>query len=671
MSDLAGVYNVIRDFGQTDDSEGYATSVPHWVIAVIRLGMPLSFSRKKMSSVTKDVSQGALLRAAKPLVITDDCYQLTVQHSKRNHLGTLSAALHQSDVNYLVEILPGDWVMAWVVNNSTDYESLLERIDQGRACNAFSDGLKFVGRVHDIRKTVHVEPEPGMRTSTYQLTCSSFTELDTHFYYDPLLASKDGIERDLGQWLCRLGTEVEALFGDWSVKGITPNNVNQIMGNLLDLIVGQGPKSKKGASIQVDAIGGQQVSQSPQTQTEAPYAYLIPMMVGKLLGKDPQDASKGAGVLAYADILELVQGVQSYENRNDWHVFVPKLGESSPNRRITDQPMLGTFLPYLPDFANRPLWQVLQGYLNPTINEMFTTLRVNPDGAVVPTMVVRQIPFTTEAFVPDASVPGATTQGGFTPNTRFLTLPRWEIPTSMIQSLDIGRSDSTRFNFVHVYGASAYQATNVPLQAQMINNPPVRDDLDIMRSGIRPYMTTVECWINDQIGDVPGQWIKLIADWTIGSQFTLNGSLQCKGVQSPICVGDNIEFDKVVYHIESVTHSAGISGETRHWSTQLSLTNGMRADLPSSDFTDAPVGGDIVKFPIYPGFEKEDNMAQNPGLTAEHRLTTGGLSVRDPDVNIDDAANEAARSEGTSQLSPQDQQDSPKPKKSPKPRSRR
>lgn len=652
MGDRAGSYDLSADFDESADTFDYGSSDAHWVVAVVRLGMPLSFSRQKNGSVTKDVTQGALLRAQAPLVITDDCLHLTVSHNKRGHMGQLSATLKQTDVNYLVEVLPGDWVLAWIVNNSSDFESLRERLNWGETCNGFKDGLKFVGRVHDLRKSFSLDPEHGTKSSSYSLSCVSFSELESQFFYDPLLTSKDSQERDLGTWLARLGYDVEALFGEWSEKGISPNNINQISKTLLDLIIGKGPPAGNSASIQVDAIAGSQVSQSPSTQTEAKFAYLIPSMVGQLLGRKPQEASKG--VFSYADILELLQGVQTYENKKgDWKVFIPRLDDdqSSPRRRITGTDMLGTFLPYMPEFANRPIWQVLKQYSNPTINEMYTTLRVNPEGLVMPTVVFRQIPFTTEAFVPAAPVSHPLAPDAFGPPaelatgldetpiavTKFLDLPRWKIPLVMIQGGDVGRSDATRTNFVHVYGNASYQANNVSASIQIVQAPPIRDDLDIMRAGLRPYSATVECFVSDQVGEVPGQWMKLIADWTIGSQFTLNGNLQLHGIQAPICVGDNIEFDKVVYHVESVTHQVGIDpGGKKRWTTQLALTNGMRSDLPDGETTDVPSGGDIVRFPIYPGFEPDDNTSQDPGLTLEQRPTSGGPSLRNPYLDVDD-----------------------------------
>lgn len=636
----AGTYNLIAEFGKIKD-DGYIQMNVHWIVAVMRIGMPLSFSRAKMASITKDVTQGALLRADKPLLITDDCVNINIQGAKRDHLSHFSASLLQTNVNYLVEILPGDHVFAWMVHEADDFERVLANIDQAKPSNAFDDGFKFMGRVREIEKELIVGPD-GSKTSSYSLQCAGFSELDSAFFYDNSLASQDQIGRDLGQWLARMGLHIQDLFADATGSEIPPNNVNVLIPTLLDLIVGKGPPSRSASAPGFSAADGSIQSATPQTLSEPPYAYLIPSMVGSLLGKSPSDASKPSKIMSYADVLELVQGVQSYSNKNNdtSAIFIPDLSSTStPQRKVTTTEMLGTFLPFMPEFTNRPLWQVFQQYLNPVVNEMYTALRVNDEGRVVPTIVLRQIPFTTEAFEPSPAASGA--QNGSTSPTRFLDLPRWIVPAVAVRRIRVGRSDATRVNFVHVYGSSAAQQNSVPVQYQLVNNPPIRDDLDIQRSGMRPYMATVECFVNDQVGKAPGEWMALIADWMIGSQYALTGSMTCFGIQSPICPGDNLEFDGVVYHIESVNHTGSCDGEGKKtWMTTLTFTNGMRAE-GSSDTTTT---GD--KQPIYPGFVQSDNTSYDPGLTLEHRATTGG----DTKTQVSDETPKEAS--GATQLNP-------------------
>jgi hypothetical protein len=644
MSSRAGTYDLITDFGVPSD-DGYVSTDPYWIIAVFRLGVPVSFSRK-LNASNHSVTDGALLRTEKPLVITDDCIQIQVSNSKTSHIKQMTAVLKQTTVNYLVEILPGDYVMGWIMNNRTTYETViskLDKLDPEDPCNFFQSGLKFVGRIDDVNKNIAVDPQSGTKNTGYSIKCSGFQELDTQLFYDYALASSDVMKQDIGTYLARLGQSINKIFGQQTKGQIERDNVNRIIPELVDLIVGKGPDRSK--VIHVRNADGTSQSNMPSADNDAPYAYLVPLSVGHALGRDKSDDDKIAGVMSYADIMEMSIGVETYSVKSGPHTFTPDYDPNHPegtaNRRYGSQPLMGTFLPMMPDFANRPLWAVFQQYLNPSINEMYTALKLNADGLIVPTVTMRQIPFTTDAFVKpadpkprgswvdrDAGEEGPMTAGQYlmqneketvVHTTKFLDLPRWHIPATLVRSVSIGRSNATRVNFVHVYGQSAYLSDhNVPIQAQMIRNPPVRDDLDIMRSGLRPYMMTVECWVNDQVGKVGGAWIALIADWTMGSHLTLNGHIEMFGIQSPIAEGDNVQFDGVVYHVMNVSHAASINTQTgtKQWSTNLQVCNGMRA---------VEVGTATVQ-PLYPGLSKLDNTAFDPGLTAEHRPTTGGDS---------------------------------------------
>jgi hypothetical protein len=60
----------------------------------------------------------------------------------------------------------------------------------------------------------------------------------------------------------------------------------------------------------------------------------------------------------------------------------------------------------------------------------------------------------------------------------------------------------------------------------------------------------------------------------------LNGTCSTVGIAAPIVPGDNLEYDGVVYHIESVSHSCSVSPNgVRHFITQLSLTHGCNANV--------------------------------------------------------------------------------------------
>lgn len=644
-------YELLKDFNGVS-GEGYLSIDAHWAVAVVRLGHPLSFSRAKLASDTTDLTQTAMLRAQKPFVITGDCINLTVSSSKASHTKSLSAVLKQTNYNYLVELLPGDWILAWMVNNQDSFSDLLKRINKADAsdpCNKAQDGLKFVGRIHSIRKIMSVNAGTGVKTCEYQIQGVGFSELDTTIFYDHSLATRDQVQQDIGTWLSRIGRNIEELYASDQRTGIQDNNVNVLIPTLIDVIVGKGLAKETNVTIAAGPTGQEKAQQTAGggADKSAPNAYVIPTVVGALLGRSQSDASKP--VLSYCDILTLLQGVQDYSDEKS---FVPDLDDSktTAQRLVTKTPMLGTFLPFMPEFTNRPLWGVLQQFLNPAINEIYTCLRTNSVGLVVPTIVLRQIPFTTDVFDTSANYVksriGSTNQtslpSGDLPFTRFLDLPRWKLDGTMIHSVNIGRSDATRVNFVHVYGACLQQkAHNVPIGAQIVFNPPIRDDLDIQRSGVHPYMTTINCAVQDETDGTPGLWMALVADFLMGSQYTLNGTIQCALIQSAIPEGDNLEWDEVVYHIESITHSCSVDPQGNKSATStLTLTNGMRSEGNTTRFSDTPEGaqgsgapGSSNDFPIYPGIVGADQTSTDPGHSIDGAETTGpNAQAEDGDV---------------------------------------
>lgn len=645
-SKRAARYELIRDF-QTqlrDDLQGvqdssYTGGSPSWCLAIVQLGRPNSFSRRTNKSLGS-VVEGAFSRRDVPLVITSDAERVTVQGRKSSHVKSLSVTL-KPGLNYLSPsaVLPGDWVLCWMHNNKEDTARVVDQVKKGSSANGFGDGLKFVGRVHNVRKSLSVVPgAKAVENARYSLTAIGFEELDTNFFYDFALATAAGVKNEIRSFMAQLGLD----FSKWAEQeqmraGRIKDNCDQLIETLIDIIIGKGVSDTVNESVERAALAssdlfpenslGQDLKIAPQASKEAPFAYLVPVAVAKLLGRNVTDKSK-AGVFGYADILDTLIGVQQFSSPADnvsttflpdlWYPAVDK-GESTSSRKRTSVKLKGTFLPVNPSFVNVPLWQLLQQYLNPTINEMYTALRVDENGSVVPTLVARQIPFSTESIQERPEFP----------LTRFLSLPRWVVAPSMVRSLDIGTSNATRVNMVHVYGDASAFASNRSITNQMVRNPPIFDATDIQRSGIRPMMRTVSVALEDQVRkDGARIWMEAIADWTFGSQFTLNGHLTCKGIQSPVAEGDNIEFQGVAYHVEGITHDAGITPDgKKSFTTTLELSNGMPIDQT----------GATADFPRYPGFRNEfqdqDDSARLPTMEAPE---TAGFAPTDTTITGDD-----------------------------------
>src|SRR5262249_51412223 len=119
----------------------------------------------------------------------------------------------------------------------------------------------------------------------------------------------------------------------------------------------------------------------------------------------------------------------------------------------------------------------------------------------------------------------------------------------------------------------------------------------------------------DIVGRTPDTWIKLVADFNMGGHLQLNGSLTCYGIEQPICEGDNVEWDDVVLHIESVSHSCSFDASTgkKRWRTSLTLTHGMTSD----DAARLVAFNSVNMYAGMPGADAGRLDGFDPGLTYE------------------------------------------------------
>lgn len=594
-------YNLIDDFHSRD---GVASSSPDWCMIVFRLAAPSTYDRSKRGSATNTYSDAVKLRG-KPLVLRDEISALSVSQSKTSHLTHLNATLTPGHVSPLSEIMPGDWLFAWMAHDTKTIDEVIRKVLDGKSANDWHDGLKFMGRVGSVRKTLQQDPG-GNRQLRYTMTGTGFTEFDATLFYEPHLAENIPA---LGQFFAKLGADLNKII-DENGGGIS---VNKALRLFLDLFLGQGVPRNLGLPSDPDL--------QSTTGLDAPYSYVVPKEVGAVIGRS--DRSK-PDLLSSADTIDFLYGLQEYGNQEfaasvdsllDEHgnsskarqiaqAFNPQGTKGGGSRRFTGTDMLGIFLPQAPQFSNHSVWSILHQYLNPAVNEMYTTLRVDPSGKVVPTLVARQIPFSTELAPGDPKV------------TRFLSLPRWVADPLVVKKLDIGRSDAMRINFVHVYGDDGPQSMN-PIAGQIVLAPPYRDDLDIARSGLRPYMMTVSNNPSDNVDGKPAKaWMAILSDILMGQHLTLTGLIEMYGIQSPICVGDNLEFDDAVYHIESVTHSCQIEisgGKT--FVTTVALSHGLALTPGATDIS------------VYAGVTKKSVSTYDPAITIDSSHDYGDQSA--------------------------------------------
>ena len=662
MAEKTLIYDLAKDYTTDSSADSSlikdASLTPYWILAVFRLANPISFDRNTFTQSDLFFPSQMVDLRGPVIIISGDCVNLNISNNKRSPIKSLVATLKQSKINYLKEILPGDWIMAWIVDSKEKFNDIIKRIKKQEACNKFTDGFKFVGRVFGIGKDVSKEPMGRVSIST-TLECVAFKEFETKVFYDHTLARNQDVKGALGIWLARIGLDVFTLFGNELKNGNLDDNVHTIIPSLFKILLGTGLQREELNPLASKGIPTVTGSQSGTDLDSPPFAYLVPKQIGSLLGRSSSKQTRN-GTLPYADLIELIFGIQEYPGNNDKDgtdeskIFTPHIDYKTQLtvglHKFTGKKMLGAFTPQYPTFDNAPLWGVFQQFLNPAINEMYTCLRVNDEGNIVPTLVLRQIPFTTEAIPikQEAVVPlnneniinnpdslkkqqqSILSEDTSTINaTRFLSLPRWLLKTFMVDKIKVGTSDSTRCNFVKIQGVNPNKGA-FTLSQQSAVNPPIRDDFDIARSGLHPITANVNCGILNTAGKVPTKWMRLVADWMIGMQFTLNGTINSIGIYSPICEGDNLEFNGVVYHIEGVTHNCSQNSEgLKTFDTTLTVSNGMNVNQDSSD---------PRFFPAYPSISKNSDNAFlfNLGITNDGdnvQLISSDDDVIAPDID--------------------------------------
>lgn len=577
--------------------DGLQSTSPHWVVAFVRYANPITYSPRNRASITDDISFAYAERP--PLVVDDqgDCIAVTVSAAKNSHVSSMQVVLNDTGTKYLNEVLPGDWVVAHMVYNLDDARKLASDLRAKNKVNGWESGMKFVGRVKTIQKRIVVD-DGGKPNSVYQAECAAFSEFDSTLMYYPQLVYTDSIPASMDKF----GSEVSAMIRSHESNEFGSIDINRIIPRLMQVIFGRG------------AWADQKFRDEPLT---ANLSYIVPATVLSWLGIDN---SRGT----FADMMRVLVGVQKYNDaaatsntttKQVGKLFWPDSADLRESAYRCPFTLMGSFpAEMVPQTTTTP-WAFITNYVNQPVNEPLVTLRPDVDGDIFPFFTIRQTPYTSEV---GADFDLATFQADIaeqvqqntlikskgnsparskkvavkvlnpraptftrTPTTRFLELPRWVVPTSLIKEATIGRTDMMRQNLVFVFGTGPGVGPNE--YDQFVNAGPVKDNLDIYRNGIRPYMPSVNCFLRDLVL-LPSDWRDLMADVVMGQHLTLNGSITLSGVRAPVAPGDNIEFEGVVYHIESLTHACSIDSEgKRQFMTRFAISRGVASQATTRE----------------------------------------------------------------------------------------
>ena len=479
--------------------------------------------------------------------------------------------------NYLTAVAPSDFFTVNIVASDQEAQVIAQKAKNGQQINGINDGFKGLFKVTSVREKTSIDPETGKKTQNVAIQGFGMAELATKIYL---------ISQYFSQGEVAANQILSTPFWKDLNTLIDPKNPNQVQ-----IIV----------RILFEGLCGNGVSQdATQFKNEGVRSgnvpLKIPSMVLNLMGVSTTEATSNV-----IDLYRFLLGVQKYENtslNNTFETIPSNVGffpsnffefsqktVSSNNNRTLKNTWIPTENEYcegtsilVGDFWNDiRVDQIMQHFVNSPINEFYTCFRMDKDGNVMPTVVMRQTPFSSDSYKVE-------------PYTPFSSLPRWRIDPSLIYEIDLGRDDASRVNFVQLWSTAAGtgQGAQEGYRSQQILYNHAEDIADIERNGLRTYIKETPFDTADPKSNgviYVKKWVALLADQVIGAHLKMSGSIVCEGIYDPICIGDNLQLDSydafgnafsTIYHIESISHDAQQQPDgTVSFKTIISVSNGV------------------------------------------------------------------------------------------------
>lgn len=580
--------------------DNYTFQQPYWIMVTLPYKLMDTVDRAKILSegndgfriVTSDDAKDDDSSTLRPIIWDNEIISWSINQEKSQHVSMLSFDMVNVDNNVasFIWLTPGDWCMFWAFNDRNSYETIhgrlranygakpwtypdreREQLDNDDDVNFYSSGLKFVGRVWSTAHFEHRMPD-GKFQLGYRVQARMFSELDNLLYYNDLIAFK---YKNALQFMPDFGVSIRQFLSNAAAKNAGFVNTNVFIPAFIKIAMGDGP-----GAISKDK-GDTQIKRgsSPGLQASPNVAYQVPKPIMKMVGRDDRAGTNKH----YADMLLQIIGVQSYDHGRDspaWQSLLPD-GETvfDGSVHFCTKPLVDYFPPDPMLFHNKTIWASVQAYLNPPINEAFTCLRPHPDtGRLTPAVVVRRAPYSSLGY---ARASGDDKLDA----TAFADLPRWVIPTGLVKSFDVQRSDDQRFNYIHVT-PSVMPAKNTLTSDQLaiIEAPPVVDSVSIKRYGLKLYSIRVAGFANiaseSSKKNTAARYTNFMADILLDGHLRLHGTMTTVGIQDPIQPGDNLQINGLVFQIEGLSHSGSIAADgVRRFETTLRLSYGAPAKV--------------------------------------------------------------------------------------------
>lgn len=527
-----------------EENEDSSQTSPAWMVTFVRFAQRSDEGRNPIG-----INDGLQTRLTLPVI--SDCISVSTNESKGSLNSGAEITLLSGDLNYQAAISTGDYFIINIVRDEYKILDLYERAKNDKPINGYNDGFKGLFKVQSVHESLMINND-GTKRIVYKVTGYAFSEFNNTIYFNPFLVQ---------EYMKTPLFFLTAISDKWNlkIKDGEYNSVQNVILALYDAFMGKS----------IRKLAGGPLKEGLEKTPNRPYE--VPAQIMSLMGR----GRSGGNI---CDINNVIIGKQNYtstSNTIEAANLRPNINSQKGNIFVTPSFIEGHSYAKPEYFNQIKIWDILNQYLNNSLNEMYTAFK--PDmssdsNSIYPTLVVREKPFTTNRF--SKSVKRKTTP--------FLSLPRWILDYANITSYQTGKDDAARFNFVQVFGRNQTNSPNASIAMQTRAGNYVIEKEDIRRSGLRPFIITIPFDYfriqSDAVSDTP-YWSRLIADWVIGGHLKMSGSIQSFGIEKPISVGDNLQVGSTVFHIESINHSASIdSSGVKTFRTNISVSNGVLDD---------------------------------------------------------------------------------------------
>lgn len=675
-------------------ADGKIDTAPAWLVYFVRFKEP----------TTNHTTYKNYMDTENGMIVINDCISATVNNIKGQAGNTATLIMKEGEIFYPYAVSPGDWCFIWMCDNRDDIDKVFRWLQDSkkkpqRKPNSYWSGLKFAGRVANLGN-IDTTSADGTRTITQNINCQSFLEMASTVYFTSF--AKDIIDSEIGRDKApapkvqpKGASEAEGEASTATTQGDAERFINRILERAIGKndfrkfdrffgefnAFGRSPDSVLSyvftSLMGLDPIAFQAAAANATSNVVPTFstAIQIPSKVANIFGKQ----SGGKHPLLW-QMYNIVLGVQQFnpavDPKRPWTSFFPKLRDAHSYEVVNQKTnksqtvavtgaksgalalggtnnifykcpiaLEGRVKYFPPLWDNKSIWGFMEENLNNLINEMYTCLRPGPNGDIVPTLFIREKPFSTGLFnwvaeesikakkdreaaaekaieeerkkgpkanekisatkqaVLDAQnaakksektrlesegtgIPPSTSKKKAKGRTNFFNVPRWIIPQDMVTSINVNQSEQNRINMTMVVPNNRYnyiQQDGLSQEALMkkvyTDGTFVVDPEDVARNGLRADINNTNFdFIDADETTVAVIWARMRADWMFNGHLKLQGNITLKGVQLPITEGDNLEFDGIVFHIESISHQASVAPSgVKTFNTQCQLSNGLLA----------------------------------------------------------------------------------------------